>query len=316
MNRTGTDNTLHGVSSTDHWIRVDANKSTIDWSLLRQPPDEKETVELFAFLDRHDGGEDLRKGMAYTYYLSEHDSRERYVDSALFYLEPGVRFIRNDMQGHFRLAEARRRAGRIEEAERSLEQVISLVPDADIAMYELARIYSLQDKTDSAIALYRKALEIKPGEPAYIEGLGIALGRKGAWEESERMLRFAINIDSKNYLSYLHLGNVSAVHRAKPSEAFEYYQSALVLEPDAPELHTNLGNTYFLQGDYEKALAEYKVQTERWPETSEAWVNMARVYALKGQKNQARAAVRKALQLSPGLKPALDLLAEIEMRGG
>ncbi len=316
MNRTGTDNTLHGVSSTDHWIRVDANKSQIDWAVLRRPPDEKETVELVPFLDRNDGGEGLRKGMAYTYYLTEHDSRRHYVDSALFYLEPGVRLIQNDMQGHFRLAEARRRAGLAEEAGQSLELALSLDPDADIAMYELAKVYSLLGRTDSAIALYREAIRVKPGEPAYIEGLAVALGRKGDWEESEKMLRFAISIDSRNYLSYLHLGNILAAHRAKPADAFGYYKTALVLEPDAPELHTNLGNIHFLLGDHKKALAEYKIQTDRWPETTEAWVNMARVYSLMGQKGNARAAIRQALRISPQSKPALELLGEIEMIGG
>ena len=83
MNRTGTDNTLHGVSSTDHWIRVGANAASVDWTSLRQPPDSRESVELVPFLDRKDGGEGLRKGMAYAYYGNEHDGRPQYRDSVL-----------------------------------------------------------------------------------------------------------------------------------------------------------------------------------------------------------------------------------------
>ena len=315
MNRTGTDNTLHGVSSTDHWIRIDARKP-IDWSTLKRPPVKKEAVELVPFLDRSDGGEGLRKGMAYTYYMAEHDSRARYADSALLYLEPGVNLIRNDLQGHFRLAEARHRGGDTEGAIKSLKHVLLLDPKADIAMYELARIYSKLGMTDSAIALYRRAIAIKPEEPPYLEGLGIALGRNGRWDEAERVLRTARSIDSRNYLTYLHLGNILVTQHQQPAAAFEYYTSALVLEPDAPELHTNLGNIYYLRGDYEKALAEYRIQTDRWPETSEAWLNMGRVYLLKGDRGKARVAVRRALQISPRLKAALELLGEIEMTGG
>jgi tetratricopeptide (TPR) repeat protein len=268
---------------------------------------------LVPFLDRKDGGEQLRQGMAYAYYANEHDSRRQYIDSALHYLEPGVRTIRNDAQGHFRLAEALMKAGRASEAGSSLTMAIDLQPRNDKSLYELARVLLMSGESDSAIALYREALRIKPAEPAYLEALGIALAGRGEWKEAETILEEALRIDSRNYLTHLHLGNIAAIHRNDPGKALDHYHSAIILEPDAPELRTNIGNMYFLRNEYDRALAEYTIQTERWPATVEAWVNMARVYAVKGERQKARAALQRALSLSPGLEPAIDLLAQIEM---
>jgi tetratricopeptide (TPR) repeat protein len=251
--------------------------------------------------------------MAYAYYGNEHDNRPLYLDSALAYLEPGVQTFRNEIQGHFRLAETLSKAGRIDEARQVLTRAISLSPADDRLLFELGGVTAMMGETDSAIGLYREALKLKPNEPAYLEALGVALATTGSWEEAERVLAEALAIDSKNYLTLLHLGNIAAVHRNEPDIALARYRAALVLDPDAPEIRTNIGNMYFLNADYDRALAEYRIQTERWPGTVEAWVNMAKVYAVKGQRREARAALQQALRLSPGLKPAIDLLAQIEM---
>jgi tetratricopeptide (TPR) repeat protein len=294
---------------------VDANKSTINWSSLRKSPDEQEPVELVSFLDANDGGERLRRGMAYAYYGNEHDSRTLYLDSALFYLEPALQTIRNDVQGHFRLAETFRKAGRIKDARAAMGMALRLRPTDDRLLFEMGRLTWLSEEADSAVVLYRQALKQKPKEPEYLEGLGIALAGMGEWNEAETILEAAYAADSKNYQTIMHLGNIAALHRNQPDVALERYRAALILEPDAPELRTNIGNMYFLRGDYDRALEEYKTQTRRWPGTVEAWMNIARVHAVKGQRREARAAIQRALQLSPGLKPAMDLLAEIELGG-
>lgn len=314
MNQTGSDNTLHGVSNTDHWIRIDAGESEIDWSLVRRPPGEKEVVKLVPFIDAVDGGELLRQGMAYSYYFREHDNRALYIDSALFYLRPGVQSLPNDAQGHFRLGEALRERGEDREALEEFRRALALSPGAHRIQFELAGTYARLGESDSAISSFRKAVKGKPANPQYIEGLATSLARIGQWGESLSLFEHSLLIDSTNYLAHFYIGNILGRYLGEPSEAVSHYRASLVLEPDHQETRTNLGNTYYLLGDFRNALREYELQVDRWPGTYEAWVNMGRVHLELKDREEAKRALGKAIQLRPDLPAAFEILEQIGTR--
>ena len=314
MNQTGSDNTLHGVSNTDHWIRIDASEAEIDWTLIRRPPEEKEVVRLVPFIDSGGDGEELRLGMAYSYYFREHDNRPLYIDSALSYLRPGIESVPDDPQGHFRLGEALRERGEDHEAVREFRRALDLSRDSDRMQFELAEAYARLGESDSAIVFFRKAVARKPANPQYLEGLATSLARIGQWGESRALFEEALSIDSTNYLAHFYLGNILGRYLGQPSEALRHYRSSLVLEPDHQETHTNLGNTYYLLGEFKSALKEYQLQVDRWPGTYEAWVNMGRVYAQLEEREEAKRALGKAIQLRPDLPAAFEVLEQIGAR--
>jgi len=311
MNRTGTDNTLHGVSNTDHWIRINADKTVIDWSLLRRRPEEGSEVMLVPFVDAKNDGSTLRRGIAYLYYFNEHDNRKAYLDSALAYLLSGLKQTSQDHQGYFALGQVQAMLGEYEQAITSFARSLSLNPNYGDALYELARAYSAFGKKDSAIEFYRAALTRLPDEPSYLESLGLALASQGRTREATEILRRSLTIDTQSYLAYLTLGNLYALALQDPRRSVDLYKVSLVLEPDAQDIHVNLGNAYVLTGEYEKALHEYALQIEKWPGTAEAFVNMGRVYMLRGDMAKARESFMKALKTSPGLEIARALLESI-----
>ena len=91
MMRTGTENTLHGVVNTDHWIRVDADKDTIDWTLLREVSLENPVETLSPVINLEDHDSDLRKGIAYFDFWREKPIITAYLDSAYYYVSKGMR---------------------------------------------------------------------------------------------------------------------------------------------------------------------------------------------------------------------------------
>ena len=312
MNRTGNDNTLHGVSATDHWIRVRADTTPIDWTILRKGAGEREPAVLVPFVDADDGGgKPLRLGMAYLYYFREHDDRVQYLDSALVYLKTGLRRLGGDAIGYFHLGEVQALLQRHEEAVTSFRQSLILSSDSPSVMEQMARSFSSLGRKDSAVYYYQEALQRLPHEPAYMEGLGLALAESGNAERAVQVLENSLRYDTQNQMTYAALGSLYAISLGNPERALDYYRSSLRLDPDVRSLRTNIGNTYLLLGEPKRAIAEYLTQLGLWPDTPEAYVNLGWAYELTGRLTSAHSAYQSALKISPGLDVAQKALERL-----
>jgi hypothetical protein len=188
MNRTGTDNTLHGVSLTDHWIRVDANKIIIDWTSLRKPANLGPIIKLTADIDADDKNTFIRKGTGYLDYYLEIDRRKVYLDSALFYLKKDPGQLEKSAIGNFMLGEVYMELNNYPLAIKSFKKATELFPEYADAFFKLGKVYSIQGDYYAAINFYRQAVKLKPDEPPYLESLGAALLETGNIEETIKVL--------------------------------------------------------------------------------------------------------------------------------
>jgi tetratricopeptide (TPR) repeat protein len=311
MNRTGRDNTLHGVSNTDHWIRVDANKTAVDWSILKRPIEQQPITTLVPYVDANDDGAKLRKGIAYLDHFTNNDNRAAYLDSSLSYLSAGLSVIESSSRGHFYMGEVQFLLEHYDEAITHLHRAVNLNPGYAQAYYQLGKVYNVKQQLDSAIYYYRMAVKLLPDEPTYLEGLGMALAEAGYPEEATRNLEKSLHIDKHNPRTYQYLGNLYAINLQQPEKALSYYQQSVILEPDSPKVYTNLGNTYTLLGKYKEAIKSYERELRNQPKSLEVYVNLGRVYSLMGKKNDARKALRKALEIDPSLSFVREQLDQL-----
>ncbi len=312
MNRTGSDNTLHGVSNTDHWIRIDANQTVIDWSSLKQPPDRQPSITLVPDVDVDDESVQTRKGIAYLDYYKQHDRRRFYLDSALSYLLQGLSHVKNDTRGFFHLGEVQFELGQYDETIASLERAVALQPRYAEAYYKLGWVYIATKNYDLAIRYYRKALEQKSDEPRYMEGLGIALADAGYSDEALKVLEAALQLDRQNPYTYYYLGNIYVQKLRQPEKAIADYKELVALDPDFPNGYLNLGNTYGLLGHYKQALKAYEKELFVRPRSPLVFFNLGRVYMLMGRRAKARDAFRKALEIEPSMSLAKEYLEQLE----
>ena len=83
--------------------------------------------------------------------------------------------------------------------------------------------------------------------------------------------------------------------------ALNLYRDALVDRPDAPELHFNVGDALFKNGDYEKALQEFAQVLEAPGENmrAQAYYNMGNSYFQQQAFEQAVESYKQSLQLDP-----------------
>lgn len=307
MNRTGNNNTLHGVSNTDHWIRINANKTRIDWKLLKKPTHQPIT-QISPFLDNNDSLSGERRAEAYLYFYLEHDPRAAYLDSALFYIQPYISNSSATVRSYTILAGIHQRRGFHSNAADAFRQAIALQPDNSDLHFQLGNVLSsLQNFSDAASA-YAVASQLKPNEPKYLEAEGIARYRLSEFVPARELFEKAISKDSQNGQIFFYLGNIHAIGRQDAASAVHYYRTAVKLMPDLPNGHLNLGNAYLLLQHLDSAMTQYRLEIKRDPGSVSALVNLGRAYESKGDRSTAKEFYRKALAVDPRSAVARDLL--------
>lgn len=107
------------------------------------------------------------------------------------------------------------------------------------------------------------------------------------------------------WLAYLNLGFLA---NQDPSQgkaaAMAHYRAALAINPDEPQVHTNLGTVYMETGLFDDALKEFQSAVRLAPGYSDAYLNMGADLQHLGRYQEAETAYRDALAIKPGLAAA------------
>ncbi len=311
MKSTGTENTLHGVINTDHWIRVNADADTINWKSLREISKDSPVTSLVADINNEDEDSYIRKGMAYFEFWQDKSIITVYLDSAFYYLNMGLKISANNATGYYFLGKVQYYRKEFYSAVSALKKSIVLRPEDADSYFYLGQNYVELGNLEQAIENFRKANELLPDEPEYLEKLGITFSKNDNTEESVITLEKALTKDKQNPYVYYTLGNLYARSKNNPSKALTYFEKAVILDPDIPDGFLNLGNTYFLLANFDQAIISYKKAHLFNPQSPNALVNMGRVYSHLGRIKEARDAFIQALRISPGLHIARQLLNDL-----
>ncbi len=93
---------------------------------------------------------------------------------------------------------------------------------------------------------------------AYMDEGSKQLLRYSNFEEAEMMLTKAIRYDKKNYEAYYYRG-CTRINAKKYKEAIADFEAAIALKPDYADAYFNIGKTYFIMNDEDKACEYYKL---------------------------------------------------------
>ncbi len=92
----------------------------------------------------------------------------------------------------------------------------------------------------------------------YTEEGSKLLLRYSKFEEAEETLTKAIKYDKHNFEAYYYRG-CAKVNGQKYKEAIADFEKAVELKPDYADAYFNLGNTYFLMHEEDKACEYYRL---------------------------------------------------------
>jgi Flp pilus assembly protein TadD len=166
---------------------------------------------------------------------------------AITVLEPVAKSNPSDATTQLSLAELYTNAGRKNDAERTVRQLVALEPgNADALNYLGYMLADSGKQLDEAIRLVKRALDIEPNNPNYLDSLGWAYYRRGDYDQAEKFTASAAEQMPHNATVQEHMGDILA-KRGKWADAIAAWNRALMSD----------------EGDVNKAAVEKKIADAR-----------------------------------------------------
>lgn len=119
-------------------------------------------------------------------------------------------------------------------------------------MKELAMLFTF------VFAVFLTSCENPSKSRVYTEEGSKLLLRYSKYEEAEETLTKAIKYDKHNYEAYYYRG-CARVNAQKYDGAIDDFEKAVELKPDYADAYFNLGKTYYLMNNEDKACEYYKL---------------------------------------------------------
>ena len=144
--------------------------------------------------------------------------------------------------------------------------------------------------------------QIKKNDDGFTAAQYVDMGFK-AWEaqkysEAIDYYNRAIELDPKNSGAYDNRGN-SYRDQGNWIQAIQDYDKAIELNPQNSWAYANRGFTYYLQGNFEKALSDCSKAIEIYPKNAWAYITCGNIYKAQGKINQTMTSFNKAIDLNP-----------------
>ncbi len=191
------------------------------------------------------------------------------------------------------------------ETEQSYRRAVELDPQFAVAYAHLARTLNKMGRRVDAEPLYAQA-ESLAKDPATLNLIAESLQAEQQWENSEPVLKRALEMDGRNPTALLLMGRMLSVFKRYP-EAEPYLKQATQVSPRAFEAHHLLGSAYLAMERYQEA--EVTIERALGFASAGDRKQLAGTYGMEGvgdgylkagNKTSAARAYRRALELDPG----------------
>ncbi|MDP5291074.1 tetratricopeptide repeat protein [Oceanimonas sp. CHS3-5] len=182
----------------------------------------------------------------------------------------------------------------------------------------IARLERQRNNNARAEQAYRSALEEDAKRRDAKEGLALLLIDMKRHDEAETLLLDVVTTDmarleqsseqagecvtdaNSPWRSYNGLGLLADILE-QGQQARKHYQCALNIQPGMAMLHTNLGFSYYLEGEYPQAERALLRAVNQEPDYERAWSNLGLLYYRWGRSSEALAALRKIMTQAEAL---------------
>lgn len=191
----------------------------------------------------------------------------------------------------------------------TIADIMKIHPGDPEALFMLGMIYRDQGKTDLAIGAFQSAVERNPDMSEAWVILGDLMDRTHNPLASQYFDN-AVRVAPDNVAAW-HAKAYFLQNNDKIDEALEIYKHIHSLDAQYPEAYLNAGILLMFKDSLDAALSEITILGEIDPANPAAWFYKGKIYHLKGQNDQAKAAYEQALRLDPDYGQAKDGLQEL-----
>jgi TolB-like protein/Flp pilus assembly protein TadD len=222
-------------------------------------------------------------------------------------------------EAHTVLGSIHMERGEYERAEAAFQHALELNPNyAEAYGWYGLLLQAGLGRSEEALALHRKAIELNPLSDYSINRLGWCLDALGRFDEALTQFKKALDIDPGQMLT---LWSV-AIHHWKISrdygEAVRLLRKTIFIDPDEPWNPADLGMLFMDLGDLDQAEHWIYRSIELGPESYIANIGMQLLYLYRGDEVAALDYGRKADEIGTGWSEqgSFTLIADHEMRVG
>ena len=201
------------------------------------------------------------------------------------------------------------------ETESSYRRAVELDPEFPVAYAHLARVLKRLGHADEAAPLYDKATELAK-DPATLNLIAESLQAEQQWQNSEPVLKRALELDARNSTSLYLMGRMLVVFK-RYGESEPYLKLATEVSPRAFAPVNLLARTYLALDRFDEAEVTYERAAEVASPGDKK--QLAGIYGFEGvgdgymkakKKPSAARAYARALELDPGNRQLEQKLAK------
>ncbi len=201
------------------------------------------------------------------------------------------------------------------ETESAYRRAVELDPQFPVAYAHLARVVKRMGRADEAGPLYDKAIELAK-DPATLNLIAESLQSEQQWQNSEPVLKRALELDARNTTSLYLMGRMLVVFK-RYGESEPYLKLATEVSPRAFAPVNLLARSYLALDRFEEAEITYEKAVEVASAADRK--QLAGAFGFEGvgdgfmkakKKPSAARAYKRALELDPGNKQLEEKLAK------
>jgi len=214
--------------------------------------------------------------------------------SNAFKLRPSSNLLYNIAFSYWRM-------GSLQEAEKSLNKMLRIVPNHYIAKQLQANIWLLQGRLKLAITAYEQIVD-SLNNTKDLSNLSLAYGLNRQYDKSHYFARKALNLNPKQPVNLLNLADIEMILGDKQS-AISHYQQVVAILKEKSEVKdlTYLAQAYGQLNQASLAIAALNKAQFLAPESGEVFYSSAIVYSLLNEKASAIHHVKAALNNNVGV---------------
>jgi protein O-GlcNAc transferase len=146
--------------------------------------------------------------------------------------------------------------GNLIKAEEELQYFLNVKPTEFTALHLLAIVYANQDKHDTAVEWYKKALEIIPGDASALSNYASSLSAIGLIKEALNIFRKVLEINPSDPVFFYNIAN-TLCELGRYEESLFYYEQSIKLDPQYFEAHNNYGKALYDLKRFSESLTFY-----------------------------------------------------------
>ena len=184
-----------------------------------------------------------------------------------------------------------------------LEEALTRYPDKKVLLESAAYSYVQQERTDEAIALYNRLLDMDAYSTLYWEELGKIYFLREEFDKAIEAFEFVIAINSEECYYAMYAAANCYFNLGNYTQAEDYYRQLHEKYPDTVDPLFHMGMCCVNRGDDESALEHFShalaTVADDSDEQAQIYCQMSLIFSRKGQHEKATAYIEEALRIYP-----------------